>query len=233
MRPALLVPDTLEVHEVTARMREARQEFAAVVDEYGGLAGILTFEDIAEELVGEIADENDVAEADPTRGEGIWVLNAATRIAQVRDLTGAGAARGRRLRQPQRTGHDPPPPVAARRTRSRWSSTPSTVRRAAPSSRSSRCAAASPGPYGCRRFRSPPPRPTGRCRGPADLRAGHAAAGPSHRRHTRRGRGDVVDPDLCTGDTAVDPLTSALVTPPAALPTAATPDGDGEMSWTY
>ncbi|GAA4627452.1 hemolysin family protein [Actinoallomurus vinaceus] len=88
MRPALLVPGTLEVHEVTARMREARQEFAAVVDEYGGLAGILTFEDIAEELVGEIADENDAAEADPTRGEGVWVLNAATRIAQVRDVTG-------------------------------------------------------------------------------------------------------------------------------------------------
>ncbi|GAA0352869.1 hemolysin family protein [Actinoallomurus spadix] len=87
MRPALLVPDTLELQAVTARMREARQEFAAVVDEYGGLAGILTFEDIAEELVGEIADENDAAEADPTRGRGVWVLNAGTRIAQVRDLT--------------------------------------------------------------------------------------------------------------------------------------------------
>jgi CBS domain containing-hemolysin-like protein len=94
MRPALLVPGTLELQAVTARMREAGQEFAAVVDEYGGLAGILTFEDIAEELVGEIADENDAAETDPTRGDGVWVLNAGARIAQVRDLTGLALPAG-------------------------------------------------------------------------------------------------------------------------------------------
>ncbi|MFB9832376.1 hemolysin family protein [Actinoallomurus acaciae] len=88
VRPALLVPDTLPLHSVIARMREAGEEFACVVDEYGGLAGILTFEDIAEELVGDIADENDAVPAVPAAAEGAWTLNAATRIAQVRDLTG-------------------------------------------------------------------------------------------------------------------------------------------------
>lgn len=88
VRPALLIPDTLPLHNVIARMRDAGEEFASVFDEYGGLAGILTFEDIAEELIGPIADENDVAPAVPGETEGVWVLDAAMRIAQVRDLTG-------------------------------------------------------------------------------------------------------------------------------------------------
>jgi CBS domain containing-hemolysin-like protein len=50
MRPALLVPGTLPLQTVVTRMREAGEEFACVADEYGGLAGIVTFEDIAEEL---------------------------------------------------------------------------------------------------------------------------------------------------------------------------------------
>jgi CBS domain containing-hemolysin-like protein len=88
MRPALLVPSTLDLTAVVTRMREAHEEFAGVVDEYGGLAGILTFEDIAEELVGEIVDENDVAPAVPAPVGGAWRLDAALRIAQVRDTTG-------------------------------------------------------------------------------------------------------------------------------------------------
>jgi CBS domain containing-hemolysin-like protein len=88
VRPALLIPDTLPLHSVIAQMRDAGEEFAGVVDEYGGLAGILTFEDIAEELIGPIADENDVAPAVPGHAEGVWELDAAMRIAQVRDLTG-------------------------------------------------------------------------------------------------------------------------------------------------
>jgi CBS domain containing-hemolysin-like protein len=88
MRPALLIPDTLPLQTVITRMREAGEEFAGVVDEYGGLAGILTFEDIAEELVGEIADENDAVRAPSARAGGVWELDGAMRIAQVRDLTG-------------------------------------------------------------------------------------------------------------------------------------------------
>ncbi|MFE3541603.1 hemolysin family protein [Nocardia sp. NPDC059177] len=59
MRPATLVPESLPLPEVFARLSAAREEMALVVDEYGGFAGIVTVEDIAEELVGEIADEHD------------------------------------------------------------------------------------------------------------------------------------------------------------------------------
>ncbi|MFB9833356.1 hemolysin family protein [Actinoallomurus acaciae] len=88
VRPALLLPATVPLHLVIGRMREAHEEFAAVVDEYGGLAGILTFEDIAEQLVGQIADENDALAPAPAPAGGVWRLPATLRIAQVRDVTG-------------------------------------------------------------------------------------------------------------------------------------------------
>ncbi|GEM31844.1 membrane protein [Nocardia neocaledoniensis NBRC 108232] len=59
LRHAVLVPESLALPEVVAQLEEAGQEMALVVDEYGGFAGIVTVEDIAEELVGEIADEHD------------------------------------------------------------------------------------------------------------------------------------------------------------------------------
>jgi CBS domain containing-hemolysin-like protein len=89
MRPALLVPGTLSAEAVVARMREAGEEFACVADEYGGLAGIVTFEDIAEELTGSIADENDPLPPAPgRRADGAWELDAATRIGRAREVTG-------------------------------------------------------------------------------------------------------------------------------------------------
>jgi magnesium and cobalt exporter, CNNM family len=88
-RPALLVPGSLPLYGVIERMRESQEEFVCVVDEYGGLAGILTFEDIAEELVGEITDENDRAERAPDESaDGAWSLDAAMRIDEVAHLTG-------------------------------------------------------------------------------------------------------------------------------------------------
>ncbi|WP_068158337.1 hemolysin family protein [Rhodococcus phenolicus] len=58
-RPAVIVPTTLPLPDVLARLTEAHEEMALVIDEYGGFAGVVTVEDIAEELVGEIADEHD------------------------------------------------------------------------------------------------------------------------------------------------------------------------------
>ncbi|WP_280232888.1 hemolysin family protein [Nocardia cyriacigeorgica] len=59
LREAVVVPGSLALPEVVAQLDAAGDEMALVVDEYGGFAGIVTIEDIAEELVGEIADEHD------------------------------------------------------------------------------------------------------------------------------------------------------------------------------
>ena len=58
-RPAVVVPETLPLNAVVAELADAMQEMAIVIDEYGGFVGVLTIEDLAEELVGEIADEHD------------------------------------------------------------------------------------------------------------------------------------------------------------------------------
>ncbi|MEU5875938.1 hemolysin family protein [Spirillospora sp. NPDC047279] len=87
-RPALLVPGSQPLYGVIEQMRDSGEEFACVVDEYGGLAGILTFEDIAEELVGEITDEVDVRDAVPcTEADGSWLLDAGLRIDEVGRMT--------------------------------------------------------------------------------------------------------------------------------------------------
>lgn len=59
MRPALYLPESQPIDEALATMRSKRTHLAIVIDEYGGTAGLLTVEDILEELVGEIADEHD------------------------------------------------------------------------------------------------------------------------------------------------------------------------------
>ena len=58
-RPAVFVPETLELKDILQTLQKRRSEMAVVVDEYGGTAGIVTTEDIIEEIVGEIQDEFD------------------------------------------------------------------------------------------------------------------------------------------------------------------------------
>ena len=59
MRPAYYVPDSKQADELLRDMQANRQHLAIVIDEYGGTAGIVTIEDVLEEIVGEIADEHD------------------------------------------------------------------------------------------------------------------------------------------------------------------------------
>jgi CBS domain containing-hemolysin-like protein len=62
VRPMLVVPESRKVQDLLLDMRRERRHFALVVDEHGGTGGIVTIEDVVEELVGEIRDEYDVSE---------------------------------------------------------------------------------------------------------------------------------------------------------------------------
>ena len=85
---AVIVPESLPLPKVLETLRAQHQQMAVVVDEYGGFAGIVTFEDVAEEVVGEIWDEDDDEDAtSQARGDGIWDLSARLRIDEVAQLT--------------------------------------------------------------------------------------------------------------------------------------------------
>ncbi|MEU6713857.1 hemolysin family protein [Nonomuraea sp. NPDC046802] len=88
-RPALLVPDSLPLPVVLDRMRVAKDDIACVIDEYGGLAGVITVEDLAEELVGELMDENDPEPAGPVEHpDGTWEVPGRLRLDEVERATG-------------------------------------------------------------------------------------------------------------------------------------------------
>ncbi|MFB9250181.1 hemolysin family protein [Sphaerisporangium melleum] len=85
----LLVPTTLPLPVLRERMRVSGAELACVIDEYGGLAGIVSMEDLAEELVGELIDENDPAPAAAVALEdGAWDVPGTLRLDEVERATG-------------------------------------------------------------------------------------------------------------------------------------------------
>ena len=81
IRPAHFVPETKRVPDLLKEFQRKRLQIAIVVDEYGGTAGLVTVEDLLEEIVGEIRDEYDV-ETDPIveEGDGVFVFSAKVDI---------------------------------------------------------------------------------------------------------------------------------------------------------
>ena len=90
LRPATFVPETKRVSDLMREMQESKSHLAIAVDEYGGVAGLVTLEDIIEELVGEIADEYDADEAlVQVLGDGAFLFSGrlpASRLAEVLEL---------------------------------------------------------------------------------------------------------------------------------------------------
>ena len=87
LRPVLFVPDSKKADETLRAMQSASNHLAMVVDEYGGIAGLVTLEDLIEELVGEITDESDrgAPEAEQV-GEGRWLVPARMQLDELSDL---------------------------------------------------------------------------------------------------------------------------------------------------
>ena len=94
-RPAHFVPETKGVAELLREMQRERYHMAIVIDEYGGTAGLVTLEDIIEELLGEIVDEFDVEDPmiEPLAG-GDYRVNARMPLDEVNDLLGAHLPEG-------------------------------------------------------------------------------------------------------------------------------------------
>ena len=82
MRPPLFVPGTREVEDVLADMKRLKVHLAVVLDEYGGTAGLVTMEDLLEEIVGPIYDEYDPQERGPPAAPGGTVLDGAMPITE-------------------------------------------------------------------------------------------------------------------------------------------------------
>jgi CBS domain containing-hemolysin-like protein len=95
MAKPIVVPDSLRLDPLLAILRGEGFQMAVVLDEYGGHAGIVTLEDVVEEIVGDISDEHDrLGSRGRLRRDGSWALSGLLRPDEVEDLTGVALPEG-------------------------------------------------------------------------------------------------------------------------------------------
>ncbi|AND38804.1 MULTISPECIES: hemolysin family protein [Cytobacillus] len=92
IRPIIRVIDSIPIHELLLKMQKERIHMAILMDEYGGTSGLVTVEDIIEEIVGEIRDEFDMDEVPMVRKteEGQYIIDSKVLVSEVNDLLGTG-----------------------------------------------------------------------------------------------------------------------------------------------
>ena len=90
LRPAIFVPESKRLNVLLKEFRSSRNHMAIVVDEYGGVAGMVTIEDVLEQIVGEIEDEHDVEEEDTIRkhSEMHYTIKALTPVEDFNEYFG-------------------------------------------------------------------------------------------------------------------------------------------------
>jgi magnesium and cobalt transporter len=92
LRPAVLIPESMRLNVLLEEFRLSRNHMALVVNEYGGVAGLVTIEDVLEQIVGEIDDEHDDEEEPElmhAQPGGDWLVSALTPIEDFNEQTGA------------------------------------------------------------------------------------------------------------------------------------------------
>lgn len=94
--PAYFVPETMGARELLREMRRRKTHMAIVVDEFKGTAGLITLEDIIEEIIGEIYDESDEEEAAPVQevAEGVYMLDASIPLEDASEKLGIELPKG-------------------------------------------------------------------------------------------------------------------------------------------
>lgn len=96
MRAALVVPELMPLPDVVTELRDNDEKMACVIDEYGGFVGIVTMEDLAEEILGDVSDEHDIEESEEIteQDDSHWLVDGDTPLDEVERAIGHALPEG-------------------------------------------------------------------------------------------------------------------------------------------